>query len=129
MRLLVVAASPPHSSFSLPSTRRIAPQPPAPGLPRQAPSVKTSTGSLLFMIFLRALRHRRERPAPRPFLAPRRRDHAHGLHTLHRPDDRDATGNRPPAPARLLHQGEALEPGAIGERRRVTAEHAAVQLE
>ena len=44
MRLLVVEASPPLISFSntLPAgvrNRRIAPQPPGPGLPLQAPSV------------------------------------------------------------------------------------------
>ena len=43
MRLLVVLASPPESSFSYTfcavRNRRIAPQPPGPGLPLQAPSV------------------------------------------------------------------------------------------
>src|SRR3954454_11491141 len=43
MRLLVVSASPPESSRSRPSQRRMAPQPPGPGLPEQAPSVWTST--------------------------------------------------------------------------------------
>lgn len=43
MRLLVVCDSPPESSFSLPSQRSIAPQPPGPGFPLQAPSVKIST--------------------------------------------------------------------------------------
>jgi len=38
MRLLVVAASPPDSSFSCAPERRIAAQPPGPGLPEQAPS-------------------------------------------------------------------------------------------
>src|SRR5262245_10974511 len=45
MRLLVVRISPPQSSFSFPRQRRIAPQPPGPGLPLQAPSVKISTTS------------------------------------------------------------------------------------
>jgi hypothetical protein len=40
MRLLVVSASPPDSSLRVPLKRRIAPQPPGPGLPEQAPSVK-----------------------------------------------------------------------------------------
>jgi hypothetical protein len=40
MRLLVVCASPPESSFSTPLKVRIAPQPPGPGLPEQAPSVR-----------------------------------------------------------------------------------------
>ena len=38
MRLLVVSRSPPHSSFSCPPDMSTAPQPPGPGLPRQAPS-------------------------------------------------------------------------------------------
>ena len=40
IRLLVVAAAPPDSSFSWPRPRRMAPQPPGPGLPEQAPSVQ-----------------------------------------------------------------------------------------
>ena len=43
MRLLVVDRSPPKSSRSLPSKVSSAPQPPGPGLPLQAPSVKIST--------------------------------------------------------------------------------------
>ena len=39
MRLLVVLASPPESSFSWPLYVNIAAQPPGPGLPEQAPSV------------------------------------------------------------------------------------------
>ena len=39
MRLLVVTGSPPLSSFSWSPKLRIAPQPPGPGLPEQAPSV------------------------------------------------------------------------------------------
>src|SRR3954471_11278433 len=46
MRLLVVSGSPPESSRSRPSQRRIAAQPPGPGLPEQAPSVWTSTTTL-----------------------------------------------------------------------------------
>src|SRR5271166_4508188 len=42
MRLLVVAASPPISSFSWSPQRSSTPQPPGPGLPEQAPSVKMS---------------------------------------------------------------------------------------
>jgi hypothetical protein len=38
MRLLVVADSPPKISRSVPSYSRIAPQPPRPGFPLQAPS-------------------------------------------------------------------------------------------
>src|SRR5690606_18189839 len=47
MRLLVVAGSPPESSFSVVPSRSRAAQPPGPGLPRQAPSVKISTASSL----------------------------------------------------------------------------------
>src|SRR5437879_5272292 len=43
IRLLVVSGSPPDSSFSRAPARTIAPQPPGPGLPLQAPSVKIST--------------------------------------------------------------------------------------
>src|SRR5215470_9325941 len=48
MRLLVVCASPPLSSFLCVPNSRIAPQPPGPGLPEQAPSVwMTTCGSLI----------------------------------------------------------------------------------
>src|SRR4051794_37621124 len=43
IRLLVVSGSPPASSFSLSPMRSNTPQPPGPGFPRQAPSVKSST--------------------------------------------------------------------------------------
>src|SRR4249919_3040218 len=43
MRLFVVSASPPDSSFSLLPMRKSTPQPPGPGLPPHAPSVKIST--------------------------------------------------------------------------------------
>lgn len=43
MRLLVVCAEPPESSFSFTPYRSTAPQPPAPGFPLHAPSVKIST--------------------------------------------------------------------------------------
>ncbi len=46
MRLLVVWASPPFNSFSTSPKRRIAPQPPGPGFPEQAPSVKMITCGL-----------------------------------------------------------------------------------
>src|SRR5438067_1938861 len=47
MRLLVVCASPPKSSFSWPFHARIAPQPPGPGLPLHAPSVWMVTEPLI----------------------------------------------------------------------------------
>src|SRR5258708_30083639 len=47
MRLLVVWGSPPLSSLTRSPNARIAPQPPGPGLPEQAPSVwMTTCGSL-----------------------------------------------------------------------------------
>src|SRR4051794_41905402 len=45
MRLLVVPGSPPASSFSTEPWRRMAPQPPGPGFPLHAPSVKISTSA------------------------------------------------------------------------------------
>src|SRR5438876_5058004 len=50
MRLLVVAGSPPESSRSRPTIRRMAAQPPGPGLPLQAPSVKSSTSGPCVMM-------------------------------------------------------------------------------
>src|SRR5580693_6171741 len=50
MRLFVVNRSPPKISFSFSPMRRIAPQPPGPGLPLHAPSVKISTSGLSLMI-------------------------------------------------------------------------------
>src|SRR5687767_2005791 len=121
MRLLVVSASPPKSSFSTLLWRRSAPQPPGPGLPRQAPSLKISTASSL-MVLVRALRHRREGPAPRALLAPGGRDQAHAVHALDRAHHVDAAGDRPPARPGLLHEREAVEPEALAKRRRVAAE-------
>jgi hypothetical protein len=48
MRLFVVSASPPASSRSFSPVRNSAAQPPGPGFPRQAPSVKiwTTAGSV-----------------------------------------------------------------------------------
>ena len=43
IRLFVVSCAPPDNSFSTSLNCRIAPQPPGPGLPLQAPSVKIST--------------------------------------------------------------------------------------
>ena len=77
-----------------------------------------------------ALRDRRgEGAPPRPLPAPVRRHEAHALDALHRADDIDAAGDRPPARAGLLHEVEAIEPQLLPERRRIAAELAAVQLE
>src|SRR3954471_12009338 len=75
------------------------------------------------------LRDRRQGPAPRPLLPPGGRDHAHAVRTLHGAHHVNASGDRPPAGAGLLHEGETLEPELLAERRRVAAEFAAVQLE
>lgn len=50
MRLLVVSASAPLSSFSVSLCRSRAPQPPAPGFPEQAPSVKISTRIIFYSL-------------------------------------------------------------------------------
>src|SRR3569833_2288660 len=47
MRLLVVRASPPYRSFSVPLSRSTTPHPPGPGVPRQAPAVYISTTSAM----------------------------------------------------------------------------------
>src|SRR5678815_3595353 len=70
-----------------------------------------------------------ERAAPRPLLPPRGGNDPHAVGALHRPHDVDPASDRPPARAGLLHEGEALEPELLAERRRVAAELAAVQLE
>jgi hypothetical protein len=60
MRLLVVCGSPPLSSRVWPFHCRIAPQPPGPGFPEQAPSVKIE--AQLAPVFERILRpHQRAR--------------------------------------------------------------------
>src|SRR3990170_1923936 len=81
------------------------------------------------MVLVRALRDGRELAAPRALAAPRRRDQAHARHALDGADDVHPAGHRPPARARLFHEGEAIEPEARPERRRIAAEGTAVQLE
>src|ERR687891_2678625 len=75
------------------------------------------------------LRDRCQRAAPSAFLAPCRRNDAHGVYPLDRAHHVDAAGDRPPAGAGFLHEGKALEPNLLRERRRIAAELAAVQLE
>src|SRR4051812_6414181 len=81
------------------------------------------------MVMVRALRDRRQRPPPRPLLAPGRCDEAHAGHALHRSHGVNAAGDRPPARARLLHERKAIEPDPAAKRRRIAAEAAAVELE
>src|SRR6478735_9026580 len=80
-------------------------------------------------VAVRLLWDRGESTAARPLLAPGRRDHAHAVRALHGPHHVDPAGDRPPPRPCLLHEGEALEPELLAERRRVAAELAAVQLE
>src|SRR5213594_3133283 len=81
------------------------------------------------MILVGALRHRRERPPPRALPAPGRGDDAHALYSLHRAHHIDGACEPQPARAHLLHEAESPQPLRIGERRRIAAELAAVQLE
>src|SRR4051812_34605359 len=81
------------------------------------------------ILLMDALRDRRQRPTPRALHAPGRRDDAHAVHPLDGADHVDAAEERPPAPAGLFHETEALEPGLLPEGRRIAAELAAVQLE
>src|SRR5262245_23871694 len=107
MRLLVVARSPPNISRSAPSNRMMAPQPPGPGLPRQAPSLNMSTASSV-KVAVSLLGDGRERPAPGALAPPCRGDDAHAGDALHRAHHVDAAAHRPPARPGLLHEGEAL---------------------
>src|ERR687895_2484787 len=81
------------------------------------------------VVLMSPLRDRCQRTAPRAFLPPRRRDDAHGVYPLDRAHYVHAAGNRPPAGAGFLHEGKALEPDLLRERRRIAAELAAIQLE
>src|SRR3954453_22839075 len=98
MRLLVVGVSAPDNSFSTPLKRRIAPQPPGPGLPRHAPSVKISTASSPMVVFVTtrgvSLRYGRQCPAPGALPPPRRGDQPHAVHALHGADHIGATEQR-----------------------------------
>src|SRR3954451_11532023 len=81
------------------------------------------------VVLVRALGYRGERAPARALHAPGRRDDAHPVHPLHGADHVDAAEERPPAPAGLFHETEALQPGLLPEGRRIAAELAAVQLE
>src|SRR6266852_4280021 len=75
------------------------------------------------------LRHRSEGFLGGAFVAPFRHDQPYAYVALDRANDVDAAADRPPAVARFLHEAEALEPAPLRERRRVTAETSAGQLE
>src|SRR3954463_11717475 len=81
------------------------------------------------MLLVAAMRHRRERAAPRTLHAPGRCDEPHAVDSLDRAHHVETAQERPPARAGLVHEGEAVEPGLLLEGRRVDAELAAVQLE
>src|SRR5512145_3384170 len=80
------------------------------------------------MVLVRALGYRRKRAAPGPFLTPCGRDDAHAVHALYSSHDVNATGNRPPSRAGLIHERKSLQPSRVAKRRCITAELAAVQL-
>src|ERR1051325_6564304 len=80
-------------------------------------------------VLVRALRHPRERAAPRALDPPGGRHHAHAGHALDGADHVDPAEERPPARAGLFHEGEALEPEALAKWRCIAAELAAVDLE
>src|SRR6267154_6745565 len=75
------------------------------------------------------LRHRSQGFLGSALVAPFRQDQAHAHVALDRANHVDPAADRPPAVARVLHEGDALEPAALGERRGVAAEAAAGQLE
>src|SRR3954468_16612164 len=81
------------------------------------------------MVLMRALRNRRERPAPCTLFAPRRRDEAHAGYALHGAHRIHPACDRPPTGAGFFHEGKAVEPDAAADRRRIAAEPAAVELE
>src|SRR5260221_9647291 len=75
------------------------------------------------------LRHRTQSFLGSALVAPSRQDQAHAHVALDRANHVAPAADRPPAVARVLHEGDALEPAALGERRGVAAEAAAGQLE
>src|SRR5882762_7351824 len=75
------------------------------------------------------LRHRGQGFLGSALVAPFRQDEAHPHVALDRADDVDPAADRPPPVARLLHEPDAFEPPALGERWGVAAEAAAGQLE
>ena len=128
MRLLVVCASPPKSSFSCsPRSQQRAPAAGAGIALAGAVGVDRRTGAPLPMrrCALAAARRRSRRLARAPsaracrrrerLLAPlaalpRRREHAHAEHRLGRAQEVDAARDRPPAVAGRLEEAEAVQP-------------------
>src|SRR5262245_20431835 len=76
-----------------------------------------------------APRYRRQRPRGRAAVLPARGHQPHPADALHRAHNIHAAADRPPAVAGLLHEGEALQPARLADRRRVAAEAPAVELE
>src|ERR1044072_1922714 len=63
------------------------------------------------------LRHRSQGFLGSAFVAPFRQNQSHAHVALDRANGVAPAADRPPAVARLLHEPEALEPAALGERR------------
>src|SRR5471030_3118427 len=120
MRLLVVFSAPPKISFSAPSATISAPQPPTPGLPLHAPSVKISTLSIL--LFPPFVGDRYARGRLRRFFGPCRTDEMHAFDALDRLHDVDGAQIGPPARARIIHEGAAVQPFFCAAGRRVAAQ-------
>src|SRR5471032_959920 len=120
MRLLVLSLVPPQISFSAPSATRNAPQPPRPGLPLHAPSVKISTLSIL--LFPPFICCRDDRGGRRRFFGPSRTDQMHAFHELDRLHDIDATQVGPPARPGIIHECVAMQPLFCATGRRIAAE-------
>src|SRR5574343_1833436 len=127
MRLLVVSASPPHSSFSCGPRRRIAPLPPGPGLPRQAPSVNISTVSSAAMAFL--LCNRAQCFGPCCLFFPFWGDQTHAVRALDGTQDINASREIPPALAGVLDKAPVLQPFQLIDGWDITSQAATVDFE
>src|ERR1700754_2807226 len=129
IRLFVVFASPPNSSFSWSPKRRMAPQPPGPGLPLQAPSVKMSIRSDVIVVACVGRGSGREACGKHGFLHLDGADEAHGAHALDRRHHVGGAENRPPAVAGGFHERVAVEPHVADEGRTIAAEAPAIKVE
>ena len=136
IRLLVVCASPPKSSFSCsPDAQQRAPAAGA-GIALAGPvgvdhdGPRHSRRALGGRDALARLRAAGAQRLLAPFAAlPAGREHAHAEHSLGRAQEVDAAGDRPPAIAGRLEEAEAVQPLLAGERRRVGVEAAADDVE
>jgi hypothetical protein len=139
MRLLVVTASPPNSSFSAPSDTQQGT--PAPG-PRVALAGAIGVDlDLVHGVVLLWFRHaagcgppdggwppaRSRRAAPPGLPGPAQQPHA--AHPLDRHEEIDSPENRPPAGTGRVHPRESLQPALAHHRGPVTAKAAGLDLE